>query len=121
MSEESDKEIQIYNPFIMIDFISPVYEKVFSKERLKEVSKKTNEYTDCVFVFNIVDVRIKSFYETDTMILKGKKETKTPTVTVVFTDDSELLTRLSIKEFMTEFLPEYLVKLNQFYPANNLE
>jgi hypothetical protein len=110
----SDK---LYNPFIMIDFISPVYEKVFSKEKLKEVYKRTNEYTDDVFVFDIKEIRIKCFYETRTVIKIGRKEQLTPTVTVVFTDESELVTKLSIKDFMTIFLPEYLLKLNQIFPS----
>ena len=114
----SDK---LYNPFIMIDFISPVYEKVFSKERLKEVNKRTNEYTDDVFVFDIKEVRIKCFYETRTLIKIGKKEQLTPTVIVVFTDESELITKLSITNFMTIFLPEYLLKLNQIFPSETAQ
>jgi hypothetical protein len=114
----SDK---LYNPFIMVDFISPVYEKVFSKERLKEVYKKTNEYTDDVFVFDIKEIRIKCFYETRTTIKIGRKEQLTPTVTVVFTDESELVTKLSIANFMTVFLPEYLLKLNQIFPPETTQ
>jgi len=93
MSDKADEEVTItlYNPFLMIDFISPVYEKVFSKERLKDVNRRTNEFTDGVFVFDVKELRIMYFHETMTLMKKGRKEEMTPTLLIVFTDGSELL------------------------------
>ena len=98
--------------FIIMDCIHPIFDKEFDKDLLDYIDIPTNEYNDEVFVFDVKEVRIKCFYETRTLIKIGRKEQLTPTVMVVFTDESELITKLSIKDFMTVFLPEYLLKLN---------
>jgi len=119
MSDKSDEvqTITLNNPFMMLDFISPVYEKVFSKERLKEVNRRTNEFTDGVFMFDVKELRIVYFHECMTLMKKGRKEEMTPTLLIVFTDGSELLSRQGISEFINTFLPEYLLKLNDIFPA----
>jgi hypothetical protein len=119
MTDKADevKTIILNNPFMTLDFISPVYEKVFSKERLKEVNKKTNEFTDGVFVFDVKELRIMYFHECMTLMKKGRREEMTPTLLIVFTDGSELLSRKSIKEFTTDILPQYLLKINNLFPS----
>ena len=111
------KPIVLYNPFIMLDFLNPTCKQEFDRDLLKYVDIPTGEYTDSVLVFDVKEVRIKSFYETKTLIKTGKKEELTPTVTVVFSEDTEEIVRLNITEFMTIFLPEYLVKINNIFPA----
>jgi hypothetical protein len=94
-----------------------VYEKVFSKEKLKDVNKRTNEFTDGVFVFDVKELRIMYFHECMTLMKKGRREEMTPTLLIVFTDGSELLSRKSIKEFTTDILPQYLLKINNLFPS----
>lgn len=120
MSDKADEvqTITLYNPFITLDFISPVYgEPEFDKELLKYVEKETTEFIDGVFVFDVKEVRIKYFHETQTLMRRGKKDVKVPTIIIVFTDETELLSIQSIEEFTTTFLPEYLLKLNDVFPA----
>ena len=111
------KPIVLYNPFIMLDFLNPTCKQEFDRDLLKYVDIPTGEYTDSVLVFDVKEVRIKSFYETKTLIKTGKKEELTPTVTIVFSDDTEEIVRLNITDFMTIFLPEYVVKINNIFPA----
>jgi len=111
------KPIVLYNPFIMLDFLNPTCKQEFDRDLLKYVDIPTGEYTDSVLVFDVKEVRIKSFYETKTLIKTGKKEELTPTVTVVFSDDTEEIVRLNMADFMTIFLPEYLMRLNDIFPA----
>jgi hypothetical protein len=50
---------------------------------------------------------------------KGKREEMTPTLLIVFTDGSELLSRQSIKDFIAKTLPQYLLKLNDIFPSES--
>jgi hypothetical protein len=104
-------------PFIAVDYINPCFDKIFDRDLLKEVDVITNEYTDEVFLFDVKEVRIKYFFSTKTMIKKGKKETETETTTIVFTDETEVLCRCKISEFMNGVFIEYLQKLSKYYPA----
>lgn len=119
MTDKADEVemITLYNPFLMLDFISPIYETEFDKEQLKYVEKETTEFIDGVFVFDVKEVRIKYFHEVQTLMKKGKKDVKVPTILIVFTDETELLSKQTPKEFMETFLPEYLLKLNDVFPA----
>jgi hypothetical protein len=117
ITKPKKKLIELYNPFIMLDFINPTCKQEFDRDLLKYVDIPTGEYTDSVLVFDVKEVRIKSFYETRTLIKIGEEEELTPTVTIVFSDDTEEVTKLSVANFMTIFLPEYLLKLNQIFPS----
>jgi hypothetical protein len=112
-----NKSIVLYNPFIMLDFLNPTCKQEFDRDLLKYVDIPTGEYTDSVLVFDVKEVRIKSFYETKTLIKIGEEEELIPTVTIVFSDNTKEVTKLSIADFMTVFLPEYLLKLNQIFPS----
>jgi hypothetical protein len=114
---DKENKITLYNPFVMLDFISPVYESEFDKEELRYVEKETTEFIDGIFVFDIKEVRIKYFHETNTLIRKGKKDVKVPTILIVLTDETELLSRQTPKEFMETFLPQYLLKINEVFPS----
>jgi hypothetical protein len=118
MTDKADEleTITLYNPFLMLDFISPVCEKEFDKDLLRYIDKETTEYTDGVFVFDVKEVRIKYFHEYMTLIRKGKRDEMTTTLKIVFTDNSELLCRQSMDSFIADFLPDYVIKLHECYP-----
>jgi hypothetical protein len=110
-----NKSITLYNPFLILDFISPVCKQEFDKDLLKYIDIETTEYTNGVFVFDVKEVRIKYFHEYMVLMNNGKKEEMTPTLKVLFTDGSELLIRQRIDDFVKYFLPEYLLKLHECY------
>jgi len=119
MTDKADEvqTITLYNPFLMLDFISPIYESEFDKEELKYIEKETTEFVDGIFVFDVKEVRIKYFHETQTLMRKGKKDVKVPTIIIVLTDETELLSRQTPQEFMETFLPQYLLKINDLFPS----
>ena len=102
--------------FIIIDCISPIFDKQFDKDSLEYIDIPTNEYNDEVFIFDVKEVRIKYFYSVKTLIKKGKRETLTDTTVIVFTDDNELLSKLNTTEFIIIFFKEYLDKLRIYFP-----
>jgi hypothetical protein len=106
------------NPFLFIDFLSPVYKQEFDKEELKYIEVPTDEYIDEVFVFDVKEVRIKYFCNHKIKIKTGKKTETIDTTLITFTDDTELLTRATIKELFEDFLTDYLLKIKTYYPED---
>jgi hypothetical protein len=100
--------------FIIVDCIHTIYEKQFDKESLEYIDIPTNEYNDEVFVFDVKEVRIKYFYSIKTLIKEKLKDT----TVIVLTDDNELLSKLSITEFIFIFFKDYAEKLKQYFPEN---
>mgnify|MGYP003424296458 FL=1 len=103
------------NPFLVIDFLSPVYEQKFDTDLLKDVDVPTDEYSDKVFVFDVKELRIKYFHSVDTKIKEGKKTNVVDTTIIVFSDNTELLTRATVKELFEDFINDYLTKLNKYF------
>lgn len=104
------------NSFLIIDYLAPIFKTEFDKEELKYIEIHTDEYNDEVFVFDCREVRIKYFNEIKTKIKTGKTIKNVSTTRIVFSDDSELLVRAEIKELFIDFIPDYLNKLNAYYP-----
>ena len=109
------------NPFLMIDFLAPIYKQEFDKEELKYIDIPTDEYTDEVFVFDVKELRIKYFHNVKTKIKEGKKTNSIDTTIIVFSDDTELLTRATVKELFEDFINDYVAKLNKYFKEEELE
>ena len=121
MSDNSVKETKIYSPFIMIDYIEPVTTKVFDVPLSEYIDSPTGEYKDEVFTFDIKEISIKYYCTCETLIIKNGKEKTVPTILVVFTDGTEILVKSTLEKFVKEFISEYLLKLNDIFPAEIAE
>lgn len=119
MSDKADDKPKIYSPFIMIDCIEPITTKVFDVPLSEYIDSPTGEYREEVFTFDIKEISIKYYCTCETVIVKNGKEKTFPTILIAFTDGTEILVKSTLEKFVKEFIAEYLLKLNDIFPAEN--
>jgi hypothetical protein len=99
------------SPFVMLDSYQPLYKLDFNRDSLQYEMIETGEYEDNVFTFDINELRIKYFCSAS-IYIKLKEVSCT---LITFNDDSQIYCKLALKDFIKEFLTEYIIKLNESY------
>jgi len=97
------------SPFFILDCYIQIKEKEFDKDRLCYRYLNTGNYEIQAVVFSITDMRIK-YYHQDYIEYNDKKIECT---VVCFLDDSKFYCTLALLKFTINFIPEYIIKLNE--------
>jgi hypothetical protein len=107
--------------WMAVDVLMPIHKKTFDKNEMQEVMKHTGEFEEQVFVFDILELRIISFYETQIQSNKGL----IIGLSVQFSNGEETVLSTNMKKWMANngLFNLYNSKVKFFFPEirnNNL-